>query len=129
MKTILFVDDNEALARLSSHILDQHGYRAVPAYNAEQALALLDKQDFDLLITDFRMEGMNGLQLARAVHARNPFVPVIIVTAYGPLDTGDEAKACLPKEGLFPNLLETIQSVLRDTDAQEQQLAGLVREA
>jgi CheY-like chemotaxis protein len=84
VKAILFVDDHEVLARLSCEILEMQGYRAVSAYNASDALAKFDKETFDLLVTDFRMDGMNGLELAKKVHEKSPSTPVIIVTGYGP---------------------------------------------
>src|SRR3974390_1317678 len=98
MKAILFVDDHEVLARLSCEILEMQGYRAVSAYNAADALQKFEQQKFDLLVTDFRMEGMNGLELARRVHDRHPDVPVIIVTGYGPVDGGHDIEACLSKD-------------------------------
>ena len=112
MKAILFVDDHEVLARLSCEILEMHGYRAVSAYNAQDALEKFQKEDFDILVTDFRMEGMNGLELARQVHQQNPQVPVIIVTGYGPIEGGKEVSACLDKEELFPALLDKIKFFL-----------------
>jgi len=114
MKAILFVDDHEVLARLSCEILEMQGYKAVSAYNAEDALNKFDTENFDLLVTDFRMEGMNGLELAKRVHQKNPEVPVIIVTGYGPIDGGQDVKACLQKEELFPALLEKIKLYLED---------------
>ena len=112
MKAVLFVDDHEVLARLSCDILQQAGYRAVCAYNASDALDKFEKDKFDILVTDFRMEGMNGLELARKIHATSPQTPVIIVTGYGPIEAGDDVKACLPKEELFPGLLEKIKLFL-----------------
>ncbi len=112
MKAILFVDDHEVLARLSCEILEMHGYRAVSAFNAQDALNKFNQQDFDILVTDFRMEGMNGLELARQVHQKNPQVPVIIVTGYGPIDGGKDVNACLDKEELVPALLEKIKFFL-----------------
>ena len=112
MKAILFVDDHEVLARLSCEILEMHGYRAVSAYSAQDALQKFDQEDFDILVTDFRMEGMNGLELAREVHARRPETPVIIVTGYGPVEGGNDIVACLQKEELFPALLEKIKYFL-----------------
>ena len=114
MKAILFVDDHEVLARLSCEILEMQGYRAVSAYNAGEALDKFDNEKFDVLVTDFRMEGMNGLELARKVHDKDPSLPVIIVTGYGPLETGKEANACLGKEQLFPALLEKLRLILGD---------------
>lgn len=112
MKAILFVDDHEELARLSCEILEMQGYRAACAYSAEEALNLFEKEKFDILVTDFRMEGMNGLELARQIHQRDPQVPVIIVTGYGPVDGGKDVNACLQKEEMFPALLEKIKIYL-----------------
>jgi CheY-like chemotaxis protein len=112
MKAVLFVDDHEVLARLSCEILEMQGYRAVCAYNAAEALEKFEKDKFDILVTDFRMDGMNGLELARKIHATSPQTPVIIVTGYGPIEGGEEVKACLPKEELFPSLLEKIKFFL-----------------
>jgi DNA-binding NtrC family response regulator len=114
MRAILFVDDHEVLARLSCEILEMQGYRAVSAYNGEDALRKFDENDFDILVTDFRMDGMNGVELARKVHEKNPAIPVIIVTGYGPVDGGKDVSACLQKEELFPSLLEKIKVFLKD---------------
>jgi CheY-like chemotaxis protein len=116
MKAILFVDDHEVLARLSCEILEMQGYRAVSAYNASDALEKFDQENFDILVTDFRMEGMNGLELARKVRAKRPDVPIIIVTGYGPVDGGNDINACLQKEELFPALLEKIKLFLGEND-------------
>jgi DNA-binding NtrC family response regulator len=123
MKAILFVDDHEVLARLSCEILEMQGYRAVCAYNADQALEKFDKDKFDVLVTDFRMEGMNGLELARKIHDKHPGLPVIIVTGYGPIETGEDADACLQKQQLFPALLEKIRFVLGENKAEREPAA------
>jgi DNA-binding NtrC family response regulator len=68
------------------------------------------------MVTDFRMEGMNGLELAKRIHSTNPEVPVIIVTGYGPIDVGGDAQACLPKEAMFPALIEKIKTYLGDSE-------------
>jgi DNA-binding NtrC family response regulator len=120
MKAILFVDDHEVLARLSCEILEMQGYHAVSAYSAQDALNKFEQNKFDLLVTDFRMEGMNGLELARKVHDKHPEVPVIIVTGYGPIDGGSDVEACLSKEALFPDLLEKIKFYLQQADARQE---------
>jgi DNA-binding NtrC family response regulator len=116
MKAILFVDDHEVLARLSCEILEMQGYRAVSAYNARDALDKFKREKFDLLVTDFRMEGMNGLELAKRIHTTHPEVPVIVVTGYGPLDLGGDVKDCLQKEEMFPALIEKIKSYLEESE-------------
>ena len=121
MKTVLFVDDNEVLCRLSCDILRLEGYRAVPAYNASDALKAFDQENFDIVVTDLRMQGMDGLQLAREIHNKNPHLPVILVTAYGPVEA-DHVRACLAKEDLFPNLLEKIRLCLGEVEADVQKV-------
>ena len=112
MKAILFVDDHETLARLSCEILEMQGYRAISAFSAADALKKFKQEDFDILVTDYRMEGMNGLELAKQIHKLKPETPVIIVTGYGPLDHGKDVVACLQKEELFPALLDKIKLFL-----------------
>jgi DNA-binding NtrC family response regulator len=73
------------------------------------------REKFDILVTDFRMEGMNGLELARQIHATNPEIPVIIVTGYGPLDSCKDANVVLQKDSMFPALLEKIRWYLGET--------------
>ena len=120
MKAILFVDDHEVLARLSCEILEMQGYRAVCAYNAAEALEKFDQEKFDILVTDMRMEGMNGLELARRIHAKRPAIPVIIVTGYDPVDGGKDVSACLSKDQLFPTLIEKIKLFLGEVEPKEQ---------
>jgi CheY-like chemotaxis protein len=118
MKAILFVDDHEVLARLSCEILQMQGYRAEYAYNASDALAKFDTQKFDMLVTDYRMEGMNGLELAKLVRQKAPEVPVIMVTGYPPVEDCGEVDAWLEKQSLFPALLDKIKFFLGENDPQ-----------
>lgn len=116
VKTILFVDDHEVLARLSCEILEMQGYRAVSAYNGEDALKKFQNLKCDMVVTDMRMDGMDGLQLACELRSQAPELPIVIVTGYGPVDCGNEVNACLPKEELFPALLEQIKMHLGDAE-------------
>ena len=88
-----------------------------PAHNGADALEKFTRENFDIVVTDFRMEGMNGLELAKRVHAINPGTPVIVVTGYGPLDLGSDAKECLQKDSMFPALLEKIKEYLGEAEA------------
>ena len=115
MKRVLVVDDNEMLCRLACDILRMEGYRAVPAGSAAEALEAFAKEEFDILVTDFRMPGMNGLELARAIRSRNPQFPVIVISAYEPVES-EHVTLWLPKEYLFPRLLEKIRSCLAEVE-------------
>jgi DNA-binding NtrC family response regulator len=116
LKKILVVDDNEMLSRLACDILRTEGYRAVPVSNAAEALQAFEREEFDLLVTSFRMPGMSGVELAQAIHDKNPRFPVIVMTAYGPVEC-EHVKLWLPKEYLFPALLEKIHLCLSEIEA------------
>jgi len=113
MKRILVVDDNEMLCRLACDILRREGYDAVPATSAAAALQAFREKDFDLVVTDFLMPGMDGLELARAIHDTHPQFPVFVMTAYAPVEC-EHVKLWLPKEFLFPSLLEKIRACLEE---------------
>lgn len=111
VKTILFVDDNEALARLSCDILQMHGYRAISAFSGEDALAKMDKEKSDLVVTDVRMPGISGIELANKLRENDPKMPIIVVTGYDHQGVSQDL-VVLPKADLFPNLLDQIKTHL-----------------
>ena len=111
MKKILVVDDNEMLCRISSDILRAEGYYVVSATSAAEAMNAFQKEDFDLLVTDFLMPGISGLDLAREIRFRHSNLPIIVMSAYEPVEC-EHITLWLPKEFLFPHLLEKIRSCL-----------------
>ena len=80
---ILIVDDDSDLLRLLTFRLEGAGYTVEAASSAEQALARLSASIPQLVITDMRMSGMDGLALFDNIHKNNPTLPVIILTAHG----------------------------------------------
>jgi CheY-like chemotaxis protein len=116
MKKILVVDDDEMLCRFACDILRTEGYRAVPAANAAEALEAIDREPFDLLVTSSHMPGMSGVELAQAVRGKIPGFPVIVMTSYEPVEC-EHVKLWLPKQYLFPSLVEKIQFCLSEIDA------------
>ncbi|MBI3621798.1 MAG: sigma 54-interacting transcriptional regulator [Nitrospirae bacterium] len=80
---ILIVDDDTDLLRLLSMRLASAGYQVTSAENAEKALVQLAVIRPDLVITDLRMTGMDGMKLFEAIHQQHPALPVIILTAHG----------------------------------------------
>jgi CheY-like chemotaxis protein len=111
VKTILFVDDNEALARLSCDILQMHGYRAISAFSGEDALEKMNKEESDLVVTDVRMPGISGIELANKLRESHPQTPIIIVTGYDQQGVSQDL-VVLPKADLFPTLLDQIKTHL-----------------
>jgi len=91
MARILIVDDDPALLRLLSLRLRGEGHDVAEAASGEAALAVLDRELPQLLLTDLRMGGMDGLQLFEAVHRRHPLLPVLILTAHGTIPDAVQA--------------------------------------
>lgn len=119
MKTVLFVDDQEVLARLSCVILQSHGYDAEFAYSGGEAVEKFKHKKFDILVTDFIMENMNGLELARLLRLETPGLPVLVVSGYPPSEGSSEVNEWLQKDGLFPALLDKIKHYIGEGTAEE----------
>jgi DNA-binding NtrC family response regulator len=86
MTRILCVDDEPALLTLVQRIVEQAGFEFVGARHAAQALQLLEQDDVDLLVCDYQLPGMNGLELIDALRRQGNRTPVIMVTAHGSVD-------------------------------------------
>ncbi len=94
---VLIVDDDHGLLRLLSMRLQTAGYDVACATSGEEALARLPLFRPGAVITDLRMEGMDGLALFKAIHEQAPTLPVIMLTAHGTIPDAVEATA----EGIF----------------------------
>jgi PAS domain S-box-containing protein len=89
--TILAVDDDQLVLMNTVMMLEDLGHSVYAAESGDAALRLLDHHDVDLVLTDFSMPAMTGVQLAAAVKARRPATPVILATGYAELPPGDGA--------------------------------------
>jgi len=89
---ILALDDEIHMLKLLERIItEKTPYQIVTSHNALELPALLDRSEFDLIITDLKMPGMDGMDVLRLVKARDRPEEVIIITAFGSLDTAVEA--------------------------------------
>jgi two-component system response regulator HydG len=84
---ILVVDDDATMCDLLEAGLGARGFPAVRATGADAALAALETRDFDAVVTDLNMGGMNGLDLCARIVTNRPDVPVIVITAFGSMET------------------------------------------
>ena len=84
---ILVVDDEEGARELFYTILSDEGYDVTLANNGEEALAEFKGDSFDLVITDIKMPVMDGLQLLQEIRKTNSKIDVIMVTAYGEVES------------------------------------------
>ncbi len=84
---ILLVDDEPDILDVCQRILEADGYRVEPVQSGDAALERLTRQSFDVLVTDIKMPGMDGLELIRAVKEMAPYIPVVIMTGFSTMDT------------------------------------------
>ena len=114
---ILFVDDDQAYREVSAERLGELGFDVVQAETGERALALLEEFAFDVVITDLRMPGVDGLALLDAAVERYPGIIVIVVTGHGTvegvMDAIDRgAGALIEKSSRFEKLKDRLQKTL-----------------
>jgi len=88
---ILIADDDESLRRVIEYNLKKTGYGTTAVATAERALAVLKKSEFDLLISDMKMPGMDGIELLQKSKEIRPELPVIFITAFGTIEKAVEA--------------------------------------
>ena len=84
---ILVVDDEPEMATVVEEALLRRGYKAKQVNSADAAWELLEREDFDVVITDINMRGMNGVELTERIAQNRPAVPVIVITAFGSIET------------------------------------------
>ena len=89
---ILIVDDDKNVLEILNLRLETEGYKVATAAEAEEALKMIKDELFDLALVDLKLSGKeNGIELMERIHQDAPEIPVIILTAYGTIDTAVEA--------------------------------------
>ncbi len=123
--SLLVVDDEKPIRELIEDFLSLEGFEVKTASDAEEALSLLEKHNFQVMLTDLKMPGMNGIELMEVASARCPTLVTIVMTGYGTLETAVTAM----KQGAFDYVLKPfkIEDVLRIVTRALQQ-AKLLRE-
>ncbi|HKN61050.1 MAG TPA: sigma-54 dependent transcriptional regulator [Candidatus Acidoferrales bacterium] len=119
--SILIVEDEAKMRRLLELQLGDEGFVAQSAPDAEAGLQMLGKQPYDLIVTDFKLPGMSGLEFLQAVRRTDANVPVIIMTAYGTVESAVEAmKAGANDYVLKPfSLAELVLVIRKELGAQQ----------
>ncbi len=90
-KRILVVDDEPKMRRVLEMMLQKMGHEVVSAGNGVEALQCIEKGAVDLVITDLRMPEMDGIELLTELRARETLTPVIVITAYGTIESAVDA--------------------------------------
>jgi DNA-binding NtrC family response regulator len=114
MPTILIVEDEAKMRRLLELNLGEDGFHTLSAGDAETGLKLLSENTVDLVVTDLKMPGMNGLEFLQAVKRHNAALPVVVMTAFGTVETAvDAMKAGASDYVLKPFSLSEMRMVIR----------------
>ncbi|MCJ7812788.1 response regulator, partial [bacterium] len=91
MADVLLVDDEKSVRSTLSLFLQKSGYKVEEAANGEEAVEKLKVTFYDLVITDLKMKPMGGLEVIQTVKKINPLTEVVVMTAYGTVESGVEA--------------------------------------
>jgi DNA-binding NtrC family response regulator len=114
MPAILIVEDEAKMRRLLELNLGEDGFTTLSAEDAEAGLKLLRENPVDLVVTDLKLPGMNGLEFLQAVKRQNAALPVVVMTAFGTVETAVEAmKAGASDYVLKPFSLAEMRMVIR----------------
>src|SRR3989442_12090301 len=123
MKTrrVLVVDDEPDMVENCARILRRAGYECLTTSDPREALALVESEGPDLLLTDLKMPGMDGMELLRRAREVDPALPVILITAFATIESAvaaikDGAFDYLPKNFSVDQLRVAVQRGLRQRE-------------
>src|ERR1035437_929200 len=111
LRNVLVVDDDAVVGKSFNRVLTRDkGYVVITAQSGAEALEKMRTQKYDLVFTDIKMPGMDGVELAEQVKARQPWTPVVIITGYGTTANESRAKAVgvadFMRKPLSPEMIE-----------------------
>jgi CheY-like chemotaxis protein len=118
---ILLVEDSDEVSCITVEYLQELGHQVVAVAEAEKALTLLKNELFDAVMTDIRLPGMSGIELARSLAKDYPKLPVVIASGYGALNLefllGEKLRTVLmlPKPYDLPDLERTLNEAVAIT--------------
>jgi DNA-binding NtrC family response regulator len=112
---ILIVDDEKIALKNLEHVMKKEGYNVVATQSGQNALKLLEGQAFDVVLTDLRMEKVDGMQILKRCHELYPDTEVIMITGFATLETAVETM----KQGAFyyiskPFKLDEVRKVVKE---------------
>jgi DNA-binding NtrC family response regulator len=120
-RRVLVVDDDAVVGHSINRVLTEQGFEVQEAMSGSDALAELDHQHYDMVFTDIRMPGMDGLDMTARVKSSHPEVPVLVITGYGTeaneKRASDLGVAGFLRKPLSPQtIVENAERVLRERD-------------
>ena len=113
-KKVLVVDDDPVVSKSFDRVLTPKGYAVIAAAGGQEALEKLENEHYDVVFTDIKMPGMDGIEVARRVKASRPWMPVVIVTGYGSDENEAQAREAgvtgFLRKPLSPEMIEASAS-------------------
>ena len=109
---VLVIDDDAVVGRSFDRVLSDKGYDVSTALSGEEALQTMNDSEFDVVFTDIKMPGMDGLEVTERIKERCPWTPVVVITGYGTDD--NEARAAVlgasgfVRKPLTPEMIENV---------------------
>lgn len=91
MEKILVIDDEKSILDLLTVVFKKEGYRVKTSLSAKKALELIDKEKFNLILSDIKLPELSGFEILKHVKEKNPDIPVVMITAYGNVKQAVEA--------------------------------------
>jgi DNA-binding NtrC family response regulator len=124
---ILLVDDEQDFVEILSMRLEEAGENVTAAYNGQECLDKLETQDYDVVILDIKMPGMDGIQTLRKIKILHPLVEVILLTGHGTTETAVEgmklgAYDYLLKPADFEDLTSKLEGARKKKEEQEERI-------
>jgi len=120
-KSVLVVDDERDICKALSIILTKEGYTVTEAHSGEQAMELVQRQSFDLVMTDIKMEGMDGFEVLRQTQQISPATTVVMMTAFASVGSAVEAMRAgaadyITKPFINDEIRLTVKRLMEDRD-------------
>ena len=121
---VLVIDDDAVVGRSFDRVLSQKGYDVSTALSGEEAMKDIESTDYDVVFTDIKMPGMDGIEVAERIKAQCPWTPVVVITGYGTEE--NEARASVlgvsgfVRKPLTPEMIESITLKALEEPAAEQ---------
>ncbi len=126
---VLVVDDEPDICKAIRFLLEREGYSVTCAYSGEEAIETIKKDNFNAILTDLKMSGLDGLAVLKKSREISPVTPVIIMTAFGSCDSAAEAKKCGAADYLAkPFLNEEVKLTMRRTIEQNKLLLDMMKD-
>ena len=125
---VLVIDDDAVVGRSFDRVLSGKGYEVDTALNGEEGLRDIDAHEYDVVFTDIKMPGMDGLEVAERIRAKCPWTPVVVITGYGTEE--NEARASVlgvsgfVRKPLTPEMIESVTLKALETPAEKLEAAN-----